>query len=276
MKKFLIRILLTLSVIYVAGCTLLYFMQEQLLFHPEKLPETASFSFDQPFEEKNIRATDGTILSGLLFKVPASKGLIFYLHGNSGSMNSCGIVAETFTRLNYDVFLLDYRGYGKSGGSIEEEDQVHRDVQAAYDELRKSYPENRILVLGYSIGTGFAAKLASKNNPKMLILHAPYYNMTDLMKHKYPILPTFILRYPLRTNEYLQACQMPVMVFHGDKDHGIYVGSSRKLEKEFKSGDTLIVLKGVDHNGIIKSAEYQQLIPGVLERPGNSTKTTIQ
>ncbi len=248
------------------GCILLYFYQENLIFHPEKLNKSFQFTFDQKFEEKTITARDGEKLSGVLLRVPDSKGLIFYLHGNGGSVNSCGIVAETFTRLNYDVFMLDYRGYGKSEGEITQEAQTHQDVQTAYDELKKSYPENKIRVLGYSIGTGFAAKLASNNSPKLLILHAPYYNLTDLMKHKYPIAPTFILKYKLKTNEYLKKCKMPVVIFHGEKDHGIYTGSSLKLQKEFKSSDTLILLKDVDHNGIIKSAEYQQLIPGLVNR----------
>nr|WP_294859494.1 alpha/beta fold hydrolase [uncultured Fluviicola sp.] len=265
MKKFLLRTLILLTSIYISGCILLYFYQENLLFHPEKLDKSFQFTFEQKFEERTITATDGKKLSCVLFKVPHSKGLIFYLHGNSGSINSCRIVAETFTRLNYDVFMLDYRGYGKSEGEITEEAQTHRDIRTAYNELKKSYPEDKIAVLGYSIGTGFAAKLASDNHPKLLILHAPYYNMTDLMKHKYPILPAFILRYKLKTNEYLKSCQMPVIVFHGDRDHGVYTGSSSKLKQEFKTQDTLILLKDVDHNGIIKSEEYQQLIPELLK-----------
>jgi uncharacterized protein len=266
MKKFLLRTFLTICTLYILGCVMIYFYQENLIFHPEKLDQSFQFDFDQKFEEKFIRTTDDKKLNSLLFKVPESKGLIFYLHGNGGSVNSCGIVAETFTELNYDVFMLDYRGYGKSEGTIDGEKQLHKDIQSAYNELKKSYPENKILILGYSIGTGFAAKLASNNHPKLLILHAPYYNLTDLMKHKYPIVPTFILKYKLKTNEYLKKCRMPVVIFHGEKDHGIYTGSSLKLQKEFKTQDTLILLKDVDHNGIIKSDEYQRLIPALLNR----------
>lgn len=264
MKRFLLRTLLIVGILYVSGCILLYFKQEGIIFLPTKHSKEFVFDFDQKYEEKSIRTTDGKILNGLLFKVPESKGLIFYLHGNGGSVNSCGIVAETFTKLHYDVFILDYRGYGKSEGSIDSEEQSHRDVQIAYNEVKKSYPENKICVLGYSIGTGFASKLASVNHPRLLILHAPYYNLTDLMSHKYPIVPTFILKYKLNTNEYLKKCRMPVVIFHGDNDHGIYVGSSYKLKKEFKAGDRLFVLKGVGHNGIIKSEEYQSLIPELL------------
>lgn len=266
MKKFLLRTILVVGILYTLGCILLYFYQENLIFHPEKLDQSFQFEFEQEFEEKNITASDGKKLSGVLFRISDSKGLIFYLHGNSGSINSCGIVAETFTELNYDVFMLDYRGYGKSDGSITQEEQTHRDVQTAYNEMKKLYPENKILVLGYSIGTGFASKLASINHPKLLILHAPYYNLTDLMHHKYPIVPTFILKYKLKSNEYLKHCKMPVVIFHGDKDHGIYYGSSLKLKKAFKLQDTLITLHGQGHNGIITNEVYQRLIPTIINR----------
>lgn len=264
MKKFLLRTVIVFILIYTLGIVLLYLFQEKLIFSPQKLDKAFEFEFDQPFKEKSIQATDGTTLNGVLFKVTNSKGLLFYLHGNSGSINSCGIVAETFTRLNYDVFILDYRGYGKSEGSITEEEQTHKDVQVAYNEMKKLYSENKISVLGYSIGTGFASKLASTNNPRLLILHAPYYNLKDLMHHKYPIAPSFILKYQLKTNEYLKNCKMPVIIFHGDKDKGIYYGSSLKLKKEFKPQDTLIILHGQGHNGIIANETYQRLIPTIL------------
>ena len=111
MKKFLLRTFLTICTLYILGCVMIYFYQESLIFHPEKLDQSFQFDFDQKFEEKFIRTTDGKKLNSILFKVPNSKGLIFYLHGNGGSVNSCGIVAETFTKLNYDVFMLDYRVY---------------------------------------------------------------------------------------------------------------------------------------------------------------------
>jgi pimeloyl-ACP methyl ester carboxylesterase len=91
--------------------------------------------------------------------------LIFYLHGNAGSLNTWGEVAKRYTELKYDVFMLDYRGYGKSEGSIHSQKQFHEDIQMAYDEMKKTYKESNIVVLGYSIGTGPAAKLASLNHP---------------------------------------------------------------------------------------------------------------
>lgn len=82
--------------------------------------------------------------------------------------------------------MMDYRGYGKSEGSIKNEDELYSDVQEVYNYLKSFYNENKIIVLGYSIGTGPAAFLASKNHPKELILQAPYYSLPDAMHHLRP------------------------------------------------------------------------------------------
>ena len=234
MKKGLFNLLKLMLALYIIVCGLLYVFQENLIFFPQKLGKNHQFSFNQKFEEINVKTNDGISLNGLLFKADSSKGLIFYLHGNAGSLSSWGGVAETYTDLNYDIFILDYRGYGKSEGSINGQEQLFQDVQTAYDELKKKYREDKIIVLGYSIGTGPAAKIASTNNPELVILQAPYYNMTDLMQHTYRIIPTFILKYTFETNEFIKNCKMPIVIFHGNQDRVIYSGSSVKLKEQFK------------------------------------------
>jgi pimeloyl-ACP methyl ester carboxylesterase len=257
MKKILLKILKIVLGIYIIVCGLLFFFQEKLIFFPDKLDKNFKFGFDQKFDELNIKTEDNKLLNAILFKSDSSKGLIFYLHGNAGSLSSWGEVAKTYTGLNYDVFMLDYRGYGKSEGSISSQGQLYQDLQIAYDEMKSKYSEDKIIVLGYSVGTGPASKIASTNNPKLLILQAPYYSLTDMMKHTYPIIPTFILKYKFETNEYIKDCKMPIVVFHGNQDKVIYYGSSLKLKEEFKKQDTLITLSGQGHNGITENPEYK-------------------
>ena len=122
----------------------------------------------------------------ILFPSDSSKGVILYLHGNTGALDKWGNISKTYTILHYDLFMMDYRGYGKSEGSIKNEDELYSDVQEVYNYLKSFYNENKIIVLGYSIGTGPAAFLASKNHPKELILQAPYYSLPDAMHHLRP------------------------------------------------------------------------------------------
>lgn len=264
-KKILLRTLKLLLVFYILICIVLYFFQEKLIFFPDKLAKDYKFSFVQSFEEINIKVHDGSSLNGLLFKSDSAKGLIFYLHGNAGSVNTWGEVAKRYTDLHYDVFIWDYPGYGKSTGAIKNKAQLFDDIQSAYDEMKKRYREKQIVVLGYSIGTGPASYVASTNNPKLLILQAPYYSLADLMRHTYPIIPTFLLRYKFQTNQYLQNCKMPVVIFHGNRDEVIYYGSSLKLKSEMKQGDTLISLNGQGHNGITDNSDYIAAIKAILK-----------
>ncbi|MGO4290716.1 alpha/beta hydrolase [Chitinophaga sp. RAB17] len=255
-----------LLLFYVAVCILVYFIQEHLLFFPKKLPADYSFHFHQPFEEQQIRMNDGTLLHGLLFKRDSAKGLIFYLHGNAGALDTWGEVAATYTRLRYDVFIFDYRGYGKSGGNIKSEAQFYEDAQTVYDSMKKMYPENKITILGYSVGTGTAAKLAAVNHPQRLILQAPYYSMTDMANHQYPFLPSFILKYPFPTYKYVQATTAPITIFHGDQDEVIYYESSAvKLKACLKPADTLITLPGQGHNGMTENPDYKAALGRILE-----------
>lgn len=266
MKTILFRTLKLVVVFYIIICIVLFFFQEKLIFFPGKLPKDYSFKFNQKFEEINIRTKDNIRLNCILFKADSSKDVIFYLHGNAGALDTWGDVAKTYMDLHFDVFMIDYRGYGKSEGSIKGQAQLFEDIQATYDEVKTRYAEGKIIVLGYSVGTGLAAKVASANNPRLLILQAPYYSLTDIMRHTYPIIPTFILKYKFETYDYLKQCKMPVVIFHGDRDEVIYYGSSLKLQKEFKKEDKLITLAGQGHNGITENADYKMEIQKILEQ----------
>ena len=265
MKKTILLILKILLIIYITICGLLYFFQEKLIFLPEKLDKNFEFTFNREFEEINVKTKDNTILNGLLFKADNSKGLIFYLHGNAGSVRTWGEVAKTYTDLNYNVYMLDYRGYGKSEGKITSEELLYQDLQTVYVELKSKYDESKIIVLGYSIGTGLAAKIASVNNPKLLILQAPYYSLTDLMKHTLPIIPTFILKYKFETNKFIPECKMPVIIFHGNRDEVIYYNSSVKLKGLMKKSDSLITLIGQRHNGMTENIEYRTAVQEIFK-----------
>lgn len=265
MKKMLLGILAFFLTAYVLLCVGVYFYQEKIIFHPEKLPEDYKFSFEGNFEEIKIQTKDKKYLSSVLFKAQDSKGVIFYLHGNGGSIKGWGEVAQLYKSMNYDTFIPDYRGYGKSQGEINSKDQLFSDVESAYQELLKRYPENKIIILGYSVGTGLAAKLASVHHAKLLILQASYYSMKDEMNQKFSFLPKFLLKYNFETNEYLKTVPSPVIIFHGDKDEVIHYNASLKLKNNFKKGDSLIILKDQYHNGITDNLDYQNSMRIILD-----------
>lgn len=249
---------------YIFLCAGLYFFQEKLIFPASTLPKDHQFRFSQSFEEKYIPTGKGYALHGIWFPLNNSKGTIFYLHGNGGTVEDWGKYAETYVRMGYQVFVLDYPGYGKSGGKITDETALFEDVTAAYDSVCRWVPEKDVIALGYSLGTGLATRLASVRQPRQLLLHAPYYNFKAMMRHRFPFVPTFLLRYDMKTNEYLPACRMPIVIFHGDADEVIPLEMGRQLRMLGKTGDSLVVLKGQGHMEISETQHYRTILASIL------------
>lgn len=254
--------------LYLLFSILIYSFQEKIIFYPQKLPKDFSFGYYRNFEERFVEMKDGKELHALLFRAKEPKGVVFYLHGNAGSLEGWGSVADTFVNLGYDVFIPDYRSYGKSEGSIKSESQLYEDMQRLYDVVKEEYSEEEIIVLGHSIGSGMAAKLAATNNPKLLILQAPPYSLPDLAKNinLFKIFPSFLLRYKFETGKYLAATDVPVVVLHGDEDEIVYYGSALKLQERFKLEDKLITLEGFGHNNFIDTKEYREEIRKILQK----------
>jgi uncharacterized protein len=99
----------------------------------------------------------------------------------------------------------------------------------------------------------------------MLILKAPYYNLPDLVQKYVRFVPSSFIRYKFMTNEFLPEVRCPVIIFHGDRDETIYVGSSYKLKELFKPGDRLIVLERQRHNGINDNPVYLEYLREILK-----------
>ena len=107
----------------------LYVSQESIIFAGTTLSRDHQFAFDVPFEEITIPVS-GAEISVLHFQQPNPRGLIFFLHGNGGNLDSWTSNVDYYRRVNYDLFIFDYRGYGKSTGHVQSEKQLHDDVRA--------------------------------------------------------------------------------------------------------------------------------------------------
>jgi pimeloyl-ACP methyl ester carboxylesterase len=243
-----------------------YFLQDLFIFNPEKLRADFQFKYDVPFRELNFYLKDGVRINGLHFYRNQPKGLILYFHGNTKSIKGWAKYAKDFYRYDYDVVLVDYRGFGKSTGQRRNENDLLNDMQFVYSWLAGDYSENHLIVYGRSLGSGFAAKLASDNHPRYLILDAPYYNFRKLIERFLPILPIrFVLRYHLRTGKWIQESKCPVYILHGTKDWLIPIRHSEQLQKLNPRKITLIRIHGGGHNNLPKFDEYHNFIRDILK-----------
>jgi alpha-beta hydrolase superfamily lysophospholipase len=108
------------------------------VFSLEKLTADYIFDFLGNFEKVSLETEDRITSNNLLFKADNSKGIILYLHAKANSLVRYGKYAKFYTDLGYDIFMTDYRGYGKSERSVSSENQAHQYNQMLYDELKKN------------------------------------------------------------------------------------------------------------------------------------------
>ncbi len=249
---------------YIVLLALVYLVQERFIFRPEKLAKDFQYKYDVPFKELNFEVAAGVTINGLHFHVKQPKGLLLYFHGNTRSIKGWAKYARDFFRYQYDVVLVDYRGFGKSTGRRNEEDMLS-DMQFVYEQLTLNIPQSEMIVYGRSIGSGFAAKVASDNTPRYLILDAPYYSFLDVMKRLLPIIPhRLLLRYQLRTDRWILKVKCHTYILHGTKDFLIPIVNSEKLQALNPSKITLIRIHGGGHNNLPSFPEYHNFIRDIL------------
>jgi fermentation-respiration switch protein FrsA (DUF1100 family) len=259
-------ILISIVVLYLLGAFLFYFLQEKLIFLDEPLPNDFTYHFDRPFTEENISMKDGAVINLLHFEAPDSKGLILYFHGNAGNLERWGQVVYPYVDLSYDVAILDYRGYGKSTGKRTEEN-LFSDAQTIYDYYKATIPEEQIIIFGRSLGTSMAVYLAANNHPRKLILETPFYSLQSLAQKIVPIFPSqVLLRFPFRSDKYIQQVKCPVYLFHGTEDEVVPYEQSEKLFKLVQgSQGAFYTIEGGSHNNLIEFEKFRTAMKNALE-----------
>jgi pimeloyl-ACP methyl ester carboxylesterase len=137
-----ISFFVTVAIVYVVISIAIYYLQDYLLFKPETLPKDFQFYYEnQDIIEYNLETRDGATINALRFKPKGeSQGIVLYLKGNSKSIKGWGKFAVDFTRHNYNVLMVDYRGFGKSTGRRSQK-AIKRDLQEVYNRLKRKQPK---------------------------------------------------------------------------------------------------------------------------------------
>jgi pimeloyl-ACP methyl ester carboxylesterase len=243
--KRLAVLLVTAYLLLLAG---LYFFQERLIFHPSVLQ--ADYRFEEGKEELII-TEDGTRLHLLAFDRPDSEKAVLYLHGNRGSNRRSLYQTRELREMDASVYLMDYRGYGKSSGTLVREADLLADAQSVYDRLAARYGEENLIVVGYSLGTGPASYLAAENDPSHTVLVAPYSSLVDMKNRWFWFVPDFIHRYPLDNVNRLAASDTDITILHGKQDELIPFTMAERLRDLDPERVDLIPLANTGHRRAI-------------------------
>lgn len=265
MLRKIINVVKWLLIIHICFIVMAYLFQDKLIFYPSQLPSDYEFQFERPFVEVNLKTADGKTINALHFTKDSASGVILYFHGNSGSLSNWGHVVDYFAQYNYDVFVMDFRGYGKSTGSFNET-WMYKDAQRCYDYLKKDYRENEIVLYGKSMGTTFATKVAADNDPQQLILEVPFYNLAAAGRHRFPLVPMFLLKFKFETDKYIPNVNCPITIFHGTDDYITPYEDSKELFKLATVRDKeFLTIPGGNHNNLVQYELYHEVLSRILQ-----------
>jgi pimeloyl-ACP methyl ester carboxylesterase len=253
-----------LALLALTGTSSVYFLQDKLIFFPEKLEKDHQFKFPIKFKEMWWQVAKEIKVHGLHFFAQQSKGkVILYFHGNAGSLDGWGQVGVELTQLGMDVMVVDYRGYGKSEGAVGPK-TILADALYIYDEVAKEYGEENIIVYGRSIGTPMATHIASQRNCYKVILETPFDKMESLVKVHFPIVPTFILKYRFNNIEKIHKINAPILIIHGTRDEVIPYENGKHVASVLQAKDQFVTIDGGMHNNLSNFEAYWQAVKEFL------------
>ncbi len=249
---------------YGGVCAVFYFGQDFFFFRPERLPKWFVYKYPFPFAEVNFEMEDGGSINALHFKVPNSKGVVFYIKGNSRSIKGWGKFAKDFVGKGYDFLILDYRGFGKSSGRRTEA-ILYSDLQQVYRWLEDEYADKPIVLYGRSLGSGLATRIAAWNKPALLILDCPYFSfLYHINRYGFWLPLRWILRYHIRTDQFIKKVNCPVHILHGRRDRLIPFRQSEMLSAINPARITLHPIENGGHNNLPDFPEYHDLLYDML------------
>jgi hypothetical protein len=264
---FSLGLIAAIGAVYTAAIGYLWFRQERLLFEPTRLPPDEPLVDDPDVHEQWIDVP-GARLSVAQLRLANPRGVVFFLHGNSGNLRDCLVDLDAFRQVNFDVVMFDYRGYGKSTSCIESEEQLRSDVRTVWAQFAPQYAGKRVVIAGQSLGTALAAGLAAElcaagRGPDLTLLVSPYSSMRALADELYPWVPRQVLRYPLHTAEHAARLSGPLMLIHGDKDELIGIHHSHALRTAAPAAQ-LHCVEGAGHSDMHKFPSFREALAGAL------------
>ena len=258
-------IAITIIGLYAVVVMLLYFFQTRLIFYPGKLSKNFRFSGNYNALEVFLVTEDGERINGLFYD-GKGEDVILYFHGNAGDLSGWQFVSEDFTAYGYKVFIIDYRGYGKSSGSISEKGFYH-DAEAAWQFLtdEKGVPSSNIIIYGRSIGTGVPVELATRHLCKGVVLESPYTSLPSLANEKFPLFfPGWYLKYRFDNLTKINSVKAPLILLHGSSDTLIPASHTQRLFDKFDGKKRMILFEGASHNDLNSYKEHRYFIEDVL------------
>ncbi|HEY9199398.1 MAG TPA: alpha/beta hydrolase [Gammaproteobacteria bacterium] len=264
---------MALALVFLNGW--MYLQQPAMIFYPMRTLEAEPTDWGMPFEDVRLTTADAVELHGWYIPAPNATRVLLFMHGNAGNISHRRDSIAIFRRLGLDVFIFDYRGYGRSQGAPDEAG-LYRDAQAAWRYLTETrgIAAQDIVIFGRSLGGAVAAQLAAQQDAQQaaqmparaLILESTLSSARDFARQVFPLLARLVVvRYHFDTSRYLQSVTCPVLVLHSPDDEVMPYALGERVFRAAREPKRFVRLRG-DHNGgfLLSQPEYEQALGDFL------------
>jgi pimeloyl-ACP methyl ester carboxylesterase len=258
------RIILALIVCGILASVLLYFIQDKMIFYPQKIDQRdlEAIKIYKNVKEISLETGDGVEIKGWFIdnRLTNKSKILLYFGGNAEEVSY--IITKALLFKDCSVVLFNYRGYGQSQGSPKEQN-LYSDATAIYDKFVDQHNSDslKIIVMGRSIGTGVAVYLAKSRKTDGVILVSPYQDLKTLAQVQFPFLPArLIVKYKFNSAERAPFIKAPLLAIIGTEDKTIPSNQSKLLIEKWGGKVILKEFIGADHNNLSNFGDYWKSI----------------
>lgn len=265
----------------IGGTLFLMIFEKQLIYYPAKAVDVTPKALGLPFEDVTIDVEPGVKIHGWFIKASKepSGATILFSHGNAGNIADRLDRVLSWRDLGVDFLLYDYRGFGRSTGSPDEEG-TYVDGRAAYDHLVKTrgLDPKRVVLMGESLGCAISIQLALDRPAAGLVLEAPFASIPHMASAIYPFLPArFFVRTRYDNLEKIPRVKAPLLVVQGTRDEVIPVAQGRMVFDAASSAKQYLAIEGAHHNDVyvVGGTQYKSALADFLARAVPSAPAPI-
>lgn len=251
-----------------------YVLQERFLYQPANQIEMTPADLGIYYEDVYFNTSDGVRLNGWYVPYPGSNRTVLFCHGNAGNMGSRTELVGMLGRMELNVFVFDYRGFGSSGGEPSEEG-TYRDAEAALDYLvsEKNCSYGNVIIYGFSMGGAVGIHLAAEHEPALLILEGTFTSYEDvarvlLRRTLLPIPVTLLTRFDYPAGETVRKIKCPVLVIHSRDDELVPFTQGEEVYRNANEPKEFLEITGSHNEGYVGSVEYMSGVEGFIDRHG--------
>ena len=248
------------------GCRI----EDKFIFHPGPVSARDPSHVGLRFEDLFFTTQDGIRLHGWFIPHPGAGATLVWFHGNAGNISDRLLnIKLVHDRIKINIFIFDYRGYGRSEGTISEKG-TYFDGEAAIKYLlgRDDAAARRLILFGRSLGAAVAAEMATRFKALGLILESPFVSIPEMARAIFPSLPiAWLLRTRYDTMEKVRLVKTPILVLHGDRDATVPFAQGKKVFEVASEPKRFYRIVGASHNDtfVVGGEEYYGALREFIE-----------